>query len=1542
MLLRTGNVAVLLAVLSVIGCAQVKPAEEFAFQTEEQRLDAEIAPDADAAQLDATDDAADAPDAADVQDGADAADAVDTADAADAVDVLDADDTADVADVVDSSDAVDAGDAGDDADAPDAVDLCADVTCDDANPCTTDSCVGGACKNLAFTGGTCDLDKCHINGFCSGGTCNQAENVKCDDSNDCTADSCDNTSGCVHILLNNSAACVGDLCMTGQVCKLGVCQGGAVKPACNDSQVCTDDSCDPLTGCVFSPNAKACDDGEACTGADVCAGGKCEGVSKFVDLGYATGGNIHPVKILAFPDGFGLLSDIPDLKSGAIWFLRTDLAGATVWSHDFGFAEIAHDAAVLPDGIALLSGSAVLRTLNTTGDLVWQQQFGTGNEGFALAIDSGIALAGDTEAPAGDSDGWLAHVDLSGGATWTATFGGAGADGFYGAAVSNSGFALAGVTNSSGAGGSDFWLVRTDASGVKLWEKTYGGAGDDTAWSVVALPDGYLLAGDTASKGAGGVDAWLVRTDLNGAKLWDHTYGGKQFDSALQVLAVPGGFAFSGTTASTGAGGNEMWLVRTDDFGNKMFGFPYGGAGDDGGSHLALLPNGFGLFGYTNSKTPGTKQAWLLTTDLFGNTSCAKSTVCIGKTFADCSDGSPCTTDLCDAAHSGCFHGAPAAFACDDGLKCTGPDVCTSNVCGGPALNCDDSNVCTADSCDAEFGCVNEALDGGTCGGSLCAIAGTCAGGACGGTTPVNCDDSKPCTDDSCALGVGCQHSNNNANPCNDGNPCTVNDNCVSGGCVGSLNACDDGNTCTNDSCDATKGGCVHANNSGSCGSDACLTNQLCGGGTCGGGTPKNCDDGNGCTTDFCTAGNCAHGLLPNSTPCSTDTACTVGEVCTGGVCGDGGPREFDATFGTSGLDNGYGITALSDGFAFVGSGPTIPSGTWVVRTDLQGTKVWEQTYQILSGGSTQGNAIIGISDGLVICGNATISGVDPQARVIRTDVNGGVVWDKTFGSSATEDCSGVVANSDGGFAFVGNQIGSDADVFAGRLKSDGTTMWTKSYGGTGSQAAYGIASTDTGFVFAGTNNAKGAGGTDFWLVATDLNGNALWDQTYGTTAADSANAVVALPDGYAIAGRTGNSGFAFYLVRTDLNGVKIWDKTYTTTSGSIAYSLAALTDGFALTGSAGASGAEQFWLVRTDAQGNTMWDKKYGGSGSDSGYGIAAVSDGFALIGSTDSKGAGLLDSWLVRTDSFGNASCTASGACDGKTEFGCDDGNPCTADFCSSGLCGHNALPVGAECDKHGFCDVTEACVAQMASIPAGTFWMGCNSVKDSNCSVDENPQHKVKLSAYAMDLTETTVGQYKVCVDAGVCTVPSAIQATQYATYPGLTNNPVNYVSWTQAQTFCKWRGPEFDLPTEAQWEMAARGRCEENGSTAGDSACATAMRTYPWGEETADCSWAVMRASTDGCGTNATWAVGSKTAGDSPFGVHDLAGNVAEWIRDSYALYGAAATVDPIGQVGGGTQIGRGGAFFTAAQADMRSVRRSSDTPTLYGFRCVRSP
>ncbi|MCJ2555482.1 MAG: hypothetical protein LN410_04740, partial [Candidatus Thermoplasmatota archaeon] len=148
--------------------------------------------------------------------------------------------------------------------------------CDDGNVCTDDSCNPAAgCVNTGNIAPCDDGDACTTADTCSLGICVGGAAPDCDDANVCTDDSCDPGTGCVNT--DNIAPCDdGDACTTADTCAVGVCVGGAA-PNCDDGNVCTDDSCNPATGCVNANNIAPCDDGNACTTADTCSLGICVG-----------------------------------------------------------------------------------------------------------------------------------------------------------------------------------------------------------------------------------------------------------------------------------------------------------------------------------------------------------------------------------------------------------------------------------------------------------------------------------------------------------------------------------------------------------------------------------------------------------------------------------------------------------------------------------------------------------------------------------------------------------------------------------------------------------------------------------------------------------------------------------------------------------------------------------------------------------------------------------------------------------------------------------------------------------------------------------------------------------------------------------------------------------------------------------------------------------------------------------------------------------------------------------------------------------------
>ena len=213
-------------------------------------------------------------------------------------------------------------------------------------------------------------------------------------------------------------------------------------------------------------------------------------------------------------------------------------------------------------------------------------------------------------------DFWLVKTDPDGKEQWNKTYGGWGFDSAYSVQqTSDGGYILTGDTKSLDADDNDFWLVKTDPDGNEQWNKTFGGPYDDFAYSVKQTSDsGYILAGQTISYGVGGIDFWLVKTDPDGNEQWNKTFSGTYHDVARSVQQTSdGGYILTGHTISYGAGNGDFWLVKTDSDGNKQWDKTFGGTDRDWAHSVQQTSDGgYILAGYTNSYGAGGNDFWLI------------------------------------------------------------------------------------------------------------------------------------------------------------------------------------------------------------------------------------------------------------------------------------------------------------------------------------------------------------------------------------------------------------------------------------------------------------------------------------------------------------------------------------------------------------------------------------------------------------------------------------------------------------------------------------------------------------------------------------------------------------------------------------------------------------------------------------------------------------------------------------------------------------------------------------------------------------------
>ncbi len=845
----------------------------------------------------------------------------------------------------------------------------APVACNDGSACTDDACdpSSGACKYTANDKNSCnDSNACTTGDYCGGGTCKPGITVvDCDDKNTCTSDWCDPGKGCQH-KANPAVPCDdSNPCTLKDICQSGVCQSGTWD-LCDDNNACTSDLCDTKQGCLHNANTNKCDDGNACLGPDACVSGKCVGASPTGcndsnvcttdSCDTKTGCIFTPVangttNTTSFASGTGtLVSDTlvtnPDgsqsysnfVAAPATWvapFWSTIQGASWVWitptttdptklhmcqfKQTFNVATLSNVTATLTVAadnslLCQINGKTVVASVTNNNYSVPK----------VIAIKQALAIGSNTMVctvenfgfpdgtPSTNPGGLAFRIDLSN------VFGGAACDDGNSCTSTDVcyGGQCTGIVGQLCDDGNACTLDTCDTvkgcsntqkdglpcdDGNQCTSKDGCLAGKCAGGPATSCDDGNLCTTDKCDKFTGCV--------FSSASTGQATNVIVTSDATTSVIkadgsTAPAALAWTGFADWTAAV-NASWIWATPKVVNaevaettqfqKTFDVPATAATVVGTVELAAdgawicEVNGKLVGVETAENTYQTPLKISLAGKLVpGSNTWACTVTNPGKTGSTPENnpaGLVYRLNIQAYAQGG-------AAPCDDGNSCTAGDWCLGPFCNaGAPLDCNDDNNCTVDFCDPKTGCGHNVSGATACNdGNPCTVSDACAGAKCVGGPAANCSDNNPCTNDTCTATGGCANTNADGASCNDANPCTDKDTCQGGKCGSNVaNSCDDGIACTTDACTPSQG-CYHnVANSGACDDgNTCTINDVCSGGQCLGSAQNSCDDGNACTTDSCDGVKGCTSVAVVSGPCEDGNPCTLSDGCKGATCAGG------------------------------------------------------------------------------------------------------------------------------------------------------------------------------------------------------------------------------------------------------------------------------------------------------------------------------------------------------------------------------------------------------------------------------------------------------------------------------------------------------------------------------------------------------------------------------------------------------------------------------------------------------------------------------
>jgi Ig-like domain CHU_C associated len=922
--------------------------------------------------------------------------------------------------------------------------------------------------------------------------------------------------------------------------------------------------------------------------------------------------------------------------------------------------------------------------VDANGNRLWSKTFGTVDKDFLTAFvptsDGGYVLGGysegginrdKTSASKGSNDIWLIKINANGTKIWDKTFGGADQDLLASMiATSDGGFLLGGYSSSGNNGDKtdpyiggyyDSWILKIDGSGNKVWDKTFGGTGYDATRVVAETTDGYIIGtqsssgvdGNKTSASKGNTDFWVLKVDFNGTKIWDNSYGGSNIDIPQAInknadgsLIISGysNSPISGDKSQKARGLDDVWILKISSSGTKVWDKTIGGSNKEYVTSATTTPTGniiFNVDSYSNISgdkkrtpvAPNTTDQWLFEITPDG--------VQLWERYLNGNYGFLTGSGdlIVHNNHLISLENTDYSIArqydfWNIGLKkisyCNAQTITSTTICQGKCA------TLVAENCSS--GVVK--WSNGEYGASICA-----SPNATRNYKSVCLSADSLCVGDSSAVFTV------NVTPSD-----VVS---ISPAGFVDITACGTSQTITST-------GCVNGTLSWSNGQTGNpitfipTNNQI---------VKAICTMPNGCVSESSYLSISVNNIsAPDilgrpsvpvcaGQPLTLSTSCLSGGTAnwTGGLTGSSITINPTSTF-TMRVACSYPSGCVSD------SSRSFPSDTIkVLARPVAPTivnysclkKVWDKRF----GGA---------------------DGPDYEPKLLK--VNGGYLLAGTSRSSNSGDRTDVNRG--------GTQNNTSADYWIIKVDDNGNKLWDKAYGGSGDEFLSNIILlSDGNYMISGWSNSgiggekseASRGGKDYWIVKIDANGNKIWDKTYGGSGDESLynNAVdiKETSDGFILGGSSisgvggdktlpaiTNGYYHFWILKLNQQGGKVWEKTFGGTGGEMFTSLEVLGNSeYLLFGQSQSpanatignkasmnKGNSDYWLVKIDSNGNKIWDKSYGGTGYDYSKSMAYTNDGkITMVGQSASPksfdksrsqiGPFGEDIWIIQVDTSG-----------------------------------------------------------------------------------------------------------------------------------------------------------------------------------------------------------------------------------------------------------------------------------------------------------------